>query len=252
MTFANVNDPDAVRRAVQEFDELVRDAFLQKYGFGRARDYFLLVEGKRYDSKAIFGAAHGYQFPDLGPLHWKQFSGGALTVERLLERMGFVVVGPRRALDEDLTIAREEVERSGGFDPHDIEDARKRTFAAIVMRQGQSLFRRELLRAYQGRCAITACDVTEVLEAAHIIPYQGTQTNHMSNGLLLRADLHTLFDLGLLAIAPSSSTVVIAPSLRMTHYGSLHGQSLWLPASTKDRPSGEALSVHYLKTGLAP
>jgi predicted restriction endonuclease len=78
------------------------------------------------------------------------------------------------------------------FNPHDDQDARERTFAAIVRRRGQSRFRRSLLRAYTGQCAVTACDAQETLEAAHILPYRGQRTNHVTNGLLLRADLHSL------------------------------------------------------------
>lgn len=54
---------DAVRKALAEFDKLGRDAFLDKYGFGRARDYFVIEDGRRYDSKAIVGAAHAWVPP---------------------------------------------------------------------------------------------------------------------------------------------------------------------------------------------
>jgi hypothetical protein len=50
---------EGVLAAMGEFDRLGRDAFLAKYGFGGARAYFLVHEGRRYDSKAIVGAAHG-------------------------------------------------------------------------------------------------------------------------------------------------------------------------------------------------
>ena len=50
----------AVLKAIEEFNQLGREAFLQKYGFGKARDYMLLKDGTFYDSKAIAGAAHGY------------------------------------------------------------------------------------------------------------------------------------------------------------------------------------------------
>ena len=59
-------------------------------------------------------------------------------------------------------------------------------------------FRDALIGAYAGRCAITGCSVLDILEAAHITPYLGPDTNHVTNGLLLRADLHTLFDTCLL------------------------------------------------------
>src|SRR5205823_2979542 len=81
------------------------------------------------------------------------------------------------------------------FDPISIEDGRRRIQAS---RQGQFAFRAALIEAYGGRCAMTGCDILEVLEAAHIVPYRGPSTNAVSNGLLLRADIHTLFDLGLI------------------------------------------------------
>ena len=59
---------DGVLTAIEEFDRLGRAAFLDKYGFGEARSYYLVHEGKQYDSKAIVGVAHGYDRPEEGPL----------------------------------------------------------------------------------------------------------------------------------------------------------------------------------------
>ncbi len=71
-----------------------RDDFLKKYGFGPAHRYFVLRDGRRYDSKAIVGAAHGYQHGR--PLSSVDFSGGEATVMSLLESLGFeVTVDPR-------------------------------------------------------------------------------------------------------------------------------------------------------------
>jgi predicted RNA-binding protein with PUA-like domain len=81
----------AVLDAAAEFDRLGRKAFLAQYGFGPAREYFLLLDGRRYDSKAITGAAHGYQFPELGPMRAEDFSGGEATVRRRLAELGFTV-----------------------------------------------------------------------------------------------------------------------------------------------------------------
>lgn len=58
----------AVIKAIEEFDQLGRDSFLKKYGFGRARGYVLQKDGQSYDSKAIAGAAHGYLL-DHAPLN---------------------------------------------------------------------------------------------------------------------------------------------------------------------------------------
>jgi putative restriction endonuclease len=143
-----------------------------------------------------------------------------------------------------------EVEAEGFFNPTDIEDARRRTVGAIIRRQGQPAFRKALLRAYSGRCAFTNCEVAEVLEAAHIVPYQGPQTNHVSNGLLLRADLHTMFDLGLVAIDPDLKRILIVPALQQTNYGKLNNHPLRLPALHADHPSEEALRLHRTRAGL--
>ena len=79
------------------------------------------------------------------------------------------------------------------------------------------------------------------MEAAHIIPYSETENNHPSNGLLLRADIHTLFDLNLIAINPETMQVRFAPSLRRTSYGEMDGKYLQLPKISSDLPKKEAL-----------
>jgi hypothetical protein len=91
MALSDITDSTAVLQAAQEFDALGREAFLARYGFGKAREYFLVLGGKRYDSKAIMGAAHGYQFPKDGPLQAADFSGGDATVKAKLEQLGFTV-----------------------------------------------------------------------------------------------------------------------------------------------------------------
>lgn len=96
MGLRNVTDSDAVLRALDEFDARGRDAFLKKYGFGKAHSYFLKHQDRRYDSKAIVGAAHGFQHGD--PLGPKDFSGGARTVVPVLKALGFVVVCDSRTL----------------------------------------------------------------------------------------------------------------------------------------------------------
>lgn len=91
MKISDLTDPAAVERAINEYDELGRDAFLHRHGFGRAVFYDLVHEGRKYDPKAIAGVAYGYQHPDRGVLTYKQFHSGRDTI-RALERMGFTVV----------------------------------------------------------------------------------------------------------------------------------------------------------------
>ncbi|WP_188449915.1 HNH endonuclease [Sphingomonas psychrolutea] len=88
------------------------------------------------------------------------------------------------------------------FYPTNQEDGHNQIERMVTLRQGQRSFRNSLMAAYERRCAITACEIDEVLEAAHISPYMGEHTNHVTNGLLLRADMHTLFDCGLIKVDP--------------------------------------------------
>lgn len=141
-------------------------------------------------------------------------------------------------------------ESQGVFNPQSLIDGRRRIVASIVQRQGQPRFRAELLDAYDGRCAITGYDAVEALEGSHILPYHGPATNHLSNGLLLRADLHTLFDLGLFAIESSGMEVLIAPPLRGTRYAELAGAKLRLPSNEAAQPSVPAIDHHRAWTGL--
>jgi hypothetical protein len=139
---------------------------------------------------------------------------------------------------------------SGAFDPSSVIDARERALSQIVRRRGQPEFRRKLLRLYGNRCAISGCDAVEVLEAAHITPYRGPDTDHLTNGFPLRGDLHTLFDLGLIAIDVETMTVLIAPSLAGTSYESLAGTALREPVDISGRPSQQALLLHRQWCGL--
>ena len=81
---------EAVLAAMAEFDNVGREEFLAKYGFHPARDILVLHEGRRYDSKPILAAAHGYEHPDVGPLRSSEFSGGRPTATKL-EQLGFEV-----------------------------------------------------------------------------------------------------------------------------------------------------------------
>lgn len=124
--------------------------------------------------------------------------------------------------------------------PFSTEDARKRIEAQIVARQGGKAFRDRALKDFNQRCAISGCEVRAVLEAAHIVPYLGQQTNTPDNALLLRSDLHTLFDRELLWIDPDSLRIQVAAGLQGTPYADLMGQEVARPkgvtaATLRDR-----------------
>ena len=91
MSLAQLTSALAVKSAIEECDRLGDDEFLGIYGFGPARKYLLLYEGRKYDPKAIAGVAHKYEFPGLGPLTSDMFSGGITKdgAARRLRALGF-------------------------------------------------------------------------------------------------------------------------------------------------------------------
>lgn len=124
-------------------------------------------------------------------------------------------------------------------------DRRQRALREVVQRRGQPEFRLRLLEAYDYSCAITGSNAVAALEAAHIAPYLGEQSNLTSNGLLLRADLHTLFDLNLFGIEPSSLRITLSKSLLASSYAIIHEQSLRVPQQPSDSPSKAALALRW-------
>ncbi|UFS69481.1 HNH endonuclease [Geomonas sp. RF6] len=141
-------------------------------------------------------------------------------------------------------------ETDGDSFPSSEEDARKKTMASIVRRQGQPQFRQALMSAYGGKCAITGCDSSDALEAAHITPYLGAHTNTVPNGILLRADIHTLFDLGKITISPHDFRVILHPELRAGHYSYLTGKMVSVPKDKTLWPARPALEKHKRESGL--
>jgi hypothetical protein len=152
--------------------------------------------------------------------------------------------------DQDSLFAEVESELAleGGFDPENDEDARHRVFREIVQRRGQPQFRANVLAAYRNRCAVTKCSVVEVLEAAHIRPYNGEHTNDPRNGLLLRADIHLLFDQNLIGINPKTMNVVLSDKVKKSNlYKNYDNRPLRLPEKPNEhlRPSSTCVEWRW-------
>jgi hypothetical protein len=145
-------------------------------------------------------------------------------------------------IDEDL---RQAQQATPEFDPADASTGKKRMLREIALRQGGPAFRKKVLQAFARNCGVTGCRVEEILEAAHISPYDGPNTNHVTNGLLLRSDIHTLFDLGLIRIAPKTMKVHVHPRLlNHTEYAAYDGSAL---IESYPSPSGKALEDHWAR-----
>lgn len=138
-----------------------------------------------------------------------------------------------------------EVEEQGYFSGSNDTDEKERVLQEIVRRRGQQKFRENLIVAYNGMCAVTGCDVVAALEAAHILPYSGPKSNHVSNGLLLRSDIHVLFDLNLLGINPKTLTVNMATQLQNTNYAKHKGKHITVPSHSSKCPNKNALKRRW-------
>jgi len=132
---------------------------------------------------------------------------------------------------------------ANSLDPAMVQDARLRSRMFVTMRQGSRQWREVLLDVFGGKCVVTDWDVPSVLDAAHIVPYKGPETNTLGNGLLLRSDIHTLFDRGLLTITPTAQ-VRLHPSLDGTHVWAYNETEATLPAHEEGGPDPALLDWH--------
>lgn len=163
---------------------------------------------------------------------------------RLLALPGAVPTSVSTTTRELLEREVEAAEVSGGFSPTNEIDERQSVLATIIRRRGQPAFRKSLIKAYGGRCAMTGCDALDALEAAHIIPYRHESINAIPNGLLLRADIHTLFDLHLIGVDQAPRRITIAPPLRGSAYSEIHGSPLAKTCVPAQEASIESLAWH--------
>lgn len=144
-----------------------------------------------------------------------------------------------------VTHAAAELDDEGFFSPDSLKEERERQSRSIAARQGQRKFRQKLFNAYGGRCAATSCNAAAALDAAHILPYTEPGSNHIGNGLLLRTDIHTLFDLNLIGVDPITNRIRLAPEIARSTYRKLNGQLLRKPRDPAHEPSREALERRW-------
>ena len=120
----------------------------------------------------------------------------------------------------------------------------------IMPRLGQGSFRLLLTDAYRYRCAMSGERTLPVLEAAHIRPYSKAQDHSLSNGLLLRSDLHKLFDLGYVGVNPKTLKIEVSRRIREEfengrEYYRFNDQALTTPQYPFAFPSKENLEARY-------
>jgi putative restriction endonuclease len=175
------------------------------------------VQGKGYEAEAVTGREL-----------WKQVE------ERLRLRDAASIS------DETATLAAIE---SHGFGKPQI----------ILPRLGQGSFRILVTEAYERRCALTGERTLPVLDAAHIKPYALLQRHEVWNGILMRSDLHRLFDEGYITIDPLDRKIIVSNRIREEfengkEYYRLHGLSMREPAIAAYRPHRDNLEYHAYNT----
>jgi putative restriction endonuclease len=127
-------------------------------------------------------------------------------------------------------------------------EARYGAPSLVKPRLGQGAFRVAVLDAYGRACAVTTEHSLPVLQAAHIQPYSQGGPHDPANGLLLRSDVHSLFDHGYLTVT-DDHRLELSPRLRGDWgngkaYEAFHGQRIHLPDTPGERPAAEFLRWH--------
>lgn len=116
-------------------------------------------------------------------------------------------------------------------------------FRLTKVRIGQGAFRKNLLEKFKNCCAFTGLCPEQSLEAAHLYSYAGLERHEEGGGLLLRRDMHRLFDLGLILINPKTLKINIADTLRgFDTYADLNGKSLHVEIGNGER---KWLKLHW-------
>jgi putative restriction endonuclease len=133
-----------------------------------------------------------------------------------------------------------------------IEGPKFGTPISVAPRLGQGAFRLLVTDAYNRRCAVTQERILPVLEAAHIRRYSSGGEHSLANGLLLRSDLHRLFDLGYLMVDPGQHTIEVSHRLKEEFengrdYYALQGRKASIPIDPRYAPSRDNLLYHASK-----
>jgi putative restriction endonuclease len=130
-----------------------------------------------------------------------------------------------------------------------VENARFGRPVLVTPRLGQGSFRALVTEAYRRRCAMTTEKTLPVLEAAHIRPYSKGGEHALANGILLRSDLHRLFDKGYITVEPDERRILVSRRIREEfengrEYYALHGKYIAHPSNPAYLPATENLQFH--------
>ncbi|QHD50145.1 HNH endonuclease [Vreelandella aquamarina] len=147
------------------------------------------------------------------------------------------------AYDPNVETMSDPVKPQSEFDIDSVVDDRENKLKLAHVRKGQKAFRSDVLNAFGGKCVVTGCDIPQALQACHIYSYIGEATNHPSNGLLLRSDLHGLFDSYLITVS-AKGRLLLSSTLKGSYYKKYNNLKVRFPSKKEHEVSESALDFH--------
>ncbi len=147
-------------------------------------------------------------------------------------------------MPSDLT-GKERKEAEALLLAEDTDSEKALKFDRRVRRERQADFRKALIAAYGGSCAVTQTDVLDTLQAAHIDPYRGTRSQRIVNGILMRADIHLLYAGNLIAIEPETHVLRLSQRIASSAYARYADKPIRVPNERAKRPSDSLLAMHF-------
>ena len=201
---------------INEFEKRGPKGFLSLYRYRESTKYDLIHNGHCYPPKAIYNVALKRANGEDDKSGIAVGLSGGRPVNEPLRLLDFEVI------DKD----KQEI----GLDVPDaaVDDYAERS---IGRRRGQAKFRSILFGQYEHSCAITSCNVASLLDACHVKPYSDFADYNPSNGILLRTDIHTLFDLDLIKIHPKTGRIYVSKSIKDDFYQGLNGSLVRKPTN---------------------
>lgn len=191
---------------------------------------------------------------DLLPTARRAAQNVTKTKARLAEAKAYVAQGggrPRLAVlplpppDKSISIIEKWLAAIPINEPATAESAR-RVVAELKARDGQAVFRTNVLLMYGQRCAVSGCATAAALQAAHIEPFDGMHSHRLTNGLPLRADIHNIFDADLLGVDPDTKRIHLHPEItKAGDYADIEGKVLALPLHSAATPEDAALRQRW-------
>jgi len=150
---------------------------------------------------------------------------------------------PERVLDYvELTGSADTVETYDSDASNELE--RRKRLGRITSRLEQEKFSKTIRQNYGGKCAITGCSTATALQAAHIRTLDAADDNDAGNGVLLRADIHALFDAFLITFTPDGHGIEVSPKLTDPSYKFLRSKEMKVTFPKGGGPSRKNIEYH--------